>query len=203
MDITGDFTILSSKLSQLEIQKLSSIGADLFFELSDSPLNDINLNLSRVAIDGDFVFIRRPKIQRISLSVSPNAATGNRFLAIDSLYSLSVLEINGVEFTTINITTTSISSIPDTWSSAANQIQLYSLGLLGNLSVPSNTVKLSVTLAGIGSPGVVFPDLTTIGGDFTLIQTDMVEISFPKLRSVPGGFTVSINDKLRSFLLKR
>ncbi|KAK6339145.1 hypothetical protein TWF718_008568 [Orbilia javanica] len=197
VEITGDFTIRSSAFSELRIPKLSRIGGDLFFELSDSSLNTINLNLSNIAIDSELVFVRSPNIQRISLSVSPDAAVGNRSLAIDSLYSLNVLEIDGLGFTTINITATSLSVIPNIWPSAANQIRLYSLGLLGNLSVPSNTIESSMTLAGIGSPNVIFPQLTTIGGDFALIQTNTVEISFPELRSVSGGFAVSINDRLQ------
>ncbi|KAK6514429.1 hypothetical protein TWF506_008822 [Arthrobotrys conoides] len=197
-NITGDFTIQSSKLSQLEIPRLSGIGADLFFELLKSPLNVVNLSLSTIANDNDIVFVQSPNIQRIFLSVSPSTETGNRSLSIDSLYSLSALEIEGVQFTTVNITATAISSIPNIWPSAANKIQLYSLGLLGNLSVAVTSVQSSLILAGIGSPSANFPNLTTIGGDFNLIQTDTVDLSLPRLRSVAGGFTISLNDKLQS-----
>ncbi|KAK6513547.1 hypothetical protein TWF281_005170 [Arthrobotrys megalospora] len=198
VDITGDFTIQSSKLSSLEVSKLSSLGGDLSFELSDSPLTNVNLNLSKIAVDSDFSFLPSGNIQRLSLSVTPSTSAGNRSLVIDSLFALSVLQIQGVEFTAVNITAASLSSIPNVWAPTVDGIKLYSLGLLGNISVPVNTVGSSVALAGIGSPSVLFQNLTTIGGDFSLIQTETVELSLPRLRSVSGGFTVSQNDDLRS-----
>ncbi|KAK6332678.1 hypothetical protein TWF730_004338 [Orbilia blumenaviensis] len=203
VNITGDFTIQSSKLSQLHIPRLSSLGGDLLLNLSDSPLTNIGLGLSAVAVGGSYTFIQSPNIQRISLSVSPNAALGNRSLAIDGLYSLDVLEIDGIDFTKVNITATSLSSIPDIWASTQDWVEIYSLGLLGNISITTSSVRSSVMLAGIGSPSVVFPALATIGGDLNFIQTDTIDLSFPSLRSVSGGFIVSINDKLQSLSVGR
>ncbi|EPS37965.1 hypothetical protein H072_8325 [Dactylellina haptotyla CBS 200.50] len=201
--ITGDFTIICSKLTELSIPKLSNLTGDLYFELSDSPFSDPTLALASISVDSDFSFVKSPNIQRISLNVSPAPPDGNRTLTIGELYALNTLQVTGVKFATVDISTAPLSTLPDVWLENANLIRLASLGALSNISISTKTLGSGIIISGIGSPVVQFIALTSLDGDFDFIQTETSSLLLPELQTIGRGLTISLNTNLASLSLPK